>query len=101
MKLAASSQACALGAAIFGAVVAGKAAGGYPNVEAAQKKMCSLKARMFKPVRKNQEVYNELYKIYLALHNSFGGVEKRAELGWVMKKLFALKENALNHKLAK
>ena len=101
IKIAGSSQACALGAAIFGSVVAGKAAGGYPNVEAAQKKMCSLKARMFKPVRKNQEVYNELYKIYLALHNSFGGVEKRAELGWVMKKLFALKENALNHKLAK
>ncbi len=94
MKLAKSPQACALGACIFASVVAGKKAGGFASAQEAQRKLCGLKPQVFKPKKKAQKTYEELYQIYLALHNAFGGVEKKADLGWVMKKLLEIKEKA-------
>jgi L-ribulokinase len=52
MKVSRSSQSCALGSAIAAAVVAGKKSGGYDNFAAAQKAMCGVKPKTYKPIAK-------------------------------------------------
>src|SRR5208283_1634922 len=47
IKISRSAQTCALGAAIAGAVVAGKSRGGYDSYGEAQKAMTGLKSRVF------------------------------------------------------
>lgn len=90
MKISDSSQTCALGAAIFGAVVGGA----YKTTTAAQKKMTRVKPTVFRPIRKNVKVYAELYELYRKLHDAFGGVERQADLGTVMKDLIAIRDRA-------
>ena len=87
MRVARSSQACALGSAIGAAVVAGA----HPDFKTAQAAMTALKEVTYRPIPENQAVYNELYALYRELHDSFGGVTKRADLGHVMKDLLSLK----------
>ena len=60
VKVVASSQAVALGAAIFGAV----AAGYYNNIYEAQSYMSSKFIKEYKPIPENVEVYKEMYKKY-------------------------------------
>src|SRR5207249_6519681 len=57
IKIARSAQTCALGAAIAGAVVAGKNAGGHDTYADAQRAMTGLKARVFKPDPRAHEIY--------------------------------------------
>ncbi len=90
MKIARSPQACALGAAIFGAV----AGGVYRNVPAAQKKMTGTKAKVFHPHPAAAKVYAELYRIYQTLHDAFGTPGYRGELGRVMKDLIVIRDRA-------
>jgi L-ribulokinase len=92
MYLAGSSQACALGAAIAGAVVAGKAKGGYDNFNDAQRHMTSLKDVVYKPNPENRLVYNRLYAVYRQLHDAFGGVTRNADLSQAMKELIRVKQ---------
>jgi L-ribulokinase len=87
MRLARSSQACALGSAIAAAVVAGV----YRDFQTAQAAMTGLKEISYRPIPENQAIYNELYTLYRELHDSFGGISKSADLGHVMKDLLALK----------
>ncbi len=94
MKIAGSGQACALGSAIFGAVVAGPKAGGFANVAAAQKKLCSFKDAVYKPQRKAAAAYDELYAIYSELHDSFGVKGKSFDHSSVMKRLLAISAKA-------
>ena len=49
----------------------------YDSVEAAQAKMCGLKARVYKPDHKQHLVYNALFKLYRQLHDAFGHDEDR------------------------
>jgi L-ribulokinase len=63
IRVVASDQACALGAGMLAAV----AAGVYPNVTAAQKRMGSGYDRTFKPDRKKTAVYQVLYRRYVEL----------------------------------
>jgi len=93
MKLSRSAQTCALGAAIAGAVVAGKAAGGYDDFAEAQAAMCAVKDRTFKPIPENSEIYRRLYALYKQLHDAFGLQEHSARLGNVMKELLAIKDS--------
>src|SRR6185369_2696602 len=72
IKISRSPQTCALGAAIAGAVAAGKKAGGFDNFADAQKAMTGLKARVFAPNPKAHEVYTRLYGLYRQLHDAFG-----------------------------
>jgi L-ribulokinase len=72
LKLTASSQTPALGSAMFGAVAAGRAAGGYDSIFEAAPKMARLKPRTFKPNPTAQKVYDQLYAEYLTLHDYFG-----------------------------
>ncbi|HIE04623.1 MAG TPA: ribulokinase [Candidatus Latescibacteria bacterium] len=72
IKVAASSQAAALGSAMFGAVAAGSRGGGYDDIVEAARHMAHLKPESFKPISENRKVYEELYRHYLKLHDHFG-----------------------------
>jgi len=87
MLVAGSSQACALGSALSAAVLAGA----HPDFATAQKKMTRLKKVAYKPKAANQKIYNQLYALYRQLHDSFGGVNKSADLSSVMKTLLVIK----------
>jgi len=72
LKVAASKQAGALGSAMFGAVAAGKKAGGYDSIFDAAHKMPRLKKETFKPIPENRKVYEQLYQEYVTLYDYFG-----------------------------
>jgi L-ribulokinase len=91
MKISRSAQTPALGAAMAGAVVAGRKAGGYPGFSAAQKAMSGLKAKVYTPDRKANAVYAELYALYSQLHDAFGTEEWEGKLYNVMKDLLAVR----------
>jgi len=94
MKISRSAQTCALGAAIAGAVVAGKAAGGFDNCPDAQTAMCAVKQKTFKPIPENQKVYQQLYSLYKQLHDAFGLEDYTGKLANVMKELLNIKDKA-------
>ena len=87
MQVSGSSQACALGSAISAAVQAGA----HPDFETAQKAMTSLKPESYSPIPTNQKTYNQIYALYRQLHDSFGGLNKSADLSHVMSQLIDLK----------
>ena len=89
IKVAASRQTPALGSAMFGAVAAGRAAGGYDSIYEAARYMAHLREEAFRPVAANQDVYNRLYAEYLRLHDYFGRGENN-----VMKTLKKIKAEA-------
>jgi len=88
IRVAASSQACALGAAVSAAVLAGV----HPDFPSAQKAMTFLKDVAYEPQPENQTVYDQLYRLYRQMHDAFGGLDKSADLSRVMKDLIAIKE---------
>jgi len=63
IKVAQSEQACALGAAMFAAVVSGK----YNNIENAQKAMEQGFTSEYIPDKMNHAIYQERYKKYLMM----------------------------------
>jgi len=93
MRIAGSDQACALGAALAAAVLAGPERGGHPDFKSAQEAMTRVKDKAYHPDSDAKRVYDELFELYQALHDAFGGV-KTEELGHVMKKLLQLKDEA-------
>jgi len=92
LKIAESSQTCAVGAAIFGAVAAGKKKGGFSSVEEAQKRICRYKNVIYKPKMKDKETYDKLYLIYKDLHDTFGTKTTDKNLYYVMKKLLEIRQ---------
>jgi L-ribulokinase len=94
MKISRSAQTCALGAAIAGAVVAGKNAGGHDSYAAAQKAMTGLKPRVYKPDPAAHAVYQELYALYRQLHDAFGTESWNGGLFDVMKSLIQIRDRA-------
>lgn len=72
ITLVRSGQASALGAAIFGALAAGSAGGGYDTVQEAAAAMGGLKARSFRPNPASRADYEPLFQLYSALHDLFG-----------------------------
>lgn len=72
IKVTASQQTPALGSAMFGAVAAGKAAGGYDTIFAAAQTMAHLKPETFKPIPAHKALYDLLYAEYVTLHDYFG-----------------------------
>jgi L-ribulokinase len=91
IKISRSAQTCALGSAIAGAVVAGKAAGGHDNYADAQQAMTGLKSRVFQPNPKAHAVYKELYVLYRKLHDAFGTEQGDGNLYSVMKALLEIR----------
>jgi L-ribulokinase len=68
IRVAASEQTCALGAAMHGAL----AAGIYPDMEQASKKMVRPSTQTYQPERLHKPVYDQLYAEYTRLHDTFG-----------------------------
>jgi len=91
MRVSRSAQTCALGAAIFGAVVAGPEAGGYATVEEAQAAMTGVKDVKYEPIAENRAVYAELYDLYRRVHDCFGVAGASDSLADVMKRLLEIK----------
>ena len=86
IKVSASQQAGALGSAMFGAVAAGREAGGYDSIFEAAQHMARLKEEEYQPIVENKAVYDQIYAEYARLHDYFGRGEND-----VMKRLKALK----------
>ncbi|MCC2672911.1 MAG: L-ribulokinase, partial [Armatimonadetes bacterium] len=84
IRIARSGQACALGAAILGAVAAGKADGGYDDLSLAVASMGGVKERSYRPETAAHERYTLLFQEWVRLHDYFGRGEND-----VLKKLRA------------
>jgi len=87
IKIAASQQTPALGAAMHGAVAAGSKNGGYDDIYEAIYNMAHLKDKKYHPIPKNVKIYKKLYREYERLHDYFGLGEND-----VMKKLKNIKQ---------
>ena len=87
LHVSGSNQACALGAAISAAVLAG-AHGDFPS---AQRAMTRLGRASYRPDPRRRKTYNRLYAQYRTLHDGFGGVRRRADLSRVMKELLDIR----------
>jgi L-ribulokinase len=90
MQVSGSSQACALGAAVSAAVIAGV----HRDFPAAQKAMTHLQPKTYRPIAAHRRTYDQLYALYRQLHDSLGGVNTSADLSGVMKELHAIKRRA-------
>jgi len=82
IRISGSSQAPALGSAMFGAVAAGSLRGGYDNIADAAKSMAQVQDKYYAPKKENVAIYNKLYAEYKTLHDYFGRGEND-----VMKRL--------------
>lgn len=89
MQVAGSSQACALGSAISAAVLAGE----FPDFPSAQKVMTSIQAVQYRPNPAARRAYDKLYRLYRAVHDAFGGLDRSANLSRVMKDLLTIKQS--------
>ena len=72
IRVADSAQPAALGAAIHGAAVAGKANGGYDTCLEATAKMARLKDVVYKPNAEAHATYKRIFEEYETLHDYFG-----------------------------
>ena len=70
VRVAESRQAPALGAAMFAAVAAGSALGGYETIVEASAAMARLGDDEYIPDEASRPVYDDLYGIYRDLHDS-------------------------------
>lgn len=68
IRIAGSTQAGALGSAIYASV----AAGIYPDVKAAAKKLSKADLKVYVPNQENHRIYSKLYAEYKKLHDYFG-----------------------------
>jgi L-ribulokinase len=92
MKISRSAQTCALGAAIAGAIAAGR----YSTYADAQKAMTGLKDIEYTPNTEAHAVYQQLYALYRDLHDAFGTNEWNGNLFHVMKTLLDIRDAARN-----
>jgi len=88
IRIAASEQASALGAAMYGAV----AAGVYSDIGQAAKKMARVRRKIYKPNTRRNKTYDLLYREYNRLHDQFGRDPNSS-----MKVLKKLRNQALGH----
>jgi L-ribulokinase len=72
IRLARSGLACALGAAMLGAVAAGSTGGGHEDLPTAARRMGGVKERVYTPRESESAVYDRLYGEFLRLHDLFG-----------------------------
>ena len=89
IRVARSSLTGALGSAMFGAVAAGSAAGGYDHIVDAAKRMAHLKEEAFRPDPAAHAVYDLVYAEYRRLHDYFGREND------VMKRLKSIRAGVL------
>jgi L-ribulokinase len=90
ISVAASTQTPALGSAMWAAVAAGAAAGGYDDIKQASAAMARLRDEHYLPDAAAAAVYDQLYAEYKTLHDYFGRGANDA-----MKRLRAIRDRAL------
>lgn len=81
-----ATQIGAVGSAMYGAVAAGLAAGGYDSIVDASVNMTRLRQESFQPIPENTAIYDKLFAEYVTLHDYFGRGDND-----VMKRLKDLK----------
>ena len=81
IRIAGSTQAGALGSAIYAAV----AANIYTDVKTAAKKLSKSDVKLYKPIKENVMTYKMLYKEYKILHYYFGKENMVMERMWKSK----------------
>ncbi len=86
IRISASDQTVALGSAMFGAVAAGRARGGYDSIFDAAKAMSRIRDKVYVPDLQAKAAYDKLFAEYRILHDYFGRGEND-----VMKRLKALR----------
>ena len=74
--IAASAQTVALGAAMFGSLAAGSAAGGFDTIEEGASSMVRPSPQTYRPNAAAATAYDSVYAEYLSLHDHFGREEK-------------------------
>jgi L-ribulokinase len=89
VDVAASNQAPAVGSAMYAAVAAGSAAGGYDSIEEASAAMARPHALTYRPEPEAAAMYTRLYAEYCELHDYFGRGGND-----VMKRLRAMQREA-------
>ena len=88
LKIARSSQTCALGAALFGAT----AGGAFSNVLEGQRRLVGYKDAVYRPQAQAVSVYDKLYGVYSRLHDAFGVKNSQVDLYSAMKELIAIRD---------
>ncbi len=88
VRVAGSPQACALGAAISGALAAGREGGGFSEIEEAVRVLGAGTAASYQPTEQRASVYEQLYGLYRELGDLM--VQKESP----MRQLRAIKESA-------
>lgn len=89
LEIAESAQACALGAAMTAAVLAGPAVGGFADFAQARERMTGVRPTIYRPNPESAAVYEQLFALYVQLHDAFGGVAT-TDLSHVMKDLLRI-----------
>lgn len=92
IEISRSTQTCALGAAMAGAVVAGRKDGGYDDFDEAIEMMTGIRDEKYVPDPESVKVYNHLYNLYKRLHDIFGTEGYRDNLYDLMKKLLKIRD---------
>lgn len=87
VRVAATRQGSARGAAMVAAVAAGE----FASVAEAQQRLCGFYGDPYLPDPAAQGVYDRLYAQYQRLHDAFGGVDGQP-LGAVMKELLDVRD---------
>jgi L-ribulokinase len=90
IRIAGTEQSGAFGSAMFAAVAAGDAAGGYDTIFEAARHMARLQDVIYKPIPAHKALYDQIYAEYVTLHDTFG----RGANG-VMKRLKTLRQQVL------
>ena len=85
LEVAGTPQASALGAAMLGAVAAGRAAGGHETLADAVAHMAPAPGALYRPLDAHRARYDELYACYRELYDHFGRESR------IMQRLRALR----------
>jgi len=92
LEVSKSAQTCALGAAMAGAVVAGKGRGGHGTFAEAVTAMVHTDDKVYTPQEDNRQIYDRLFRLYRKTHDSFGVRGYQEGLFDVMKELLAIRD---------
>ncbi len=94
LEISRSTQTCALGAAMAGAVVAGTGAGGHDTFASATQAMTGVLDTTFTPIPENVAVYERLFGLYHRLHDIFGTRDYSENQFDLMKDLLEIRDQA-------
>ncbi|MFK7908976.1 MAG: ribulokinase [Akkermansiaceae bacterium] len=89
MKVSASEQTCALGAAMLAAVAAG-----HDSLSNLQERIVSYSDTVYQPNAENAALYGKIYALYRTLHDAFGKTDWSGSIDHVMKELLDIRDQA-------